>query len=184
MEDRQFKILKPFGADSSYAHIPSFVPWLIWSYDGNSKISDELFDERDKLVKINLGASLEDLHNRGGLDPVEFYLLWHGIDWHSTRTKQGVRDSISWLNRTVKKLEEYFSKKEEVPKIVQREILKYFSYQHLPLHLQSISQPFHKLAHDMETLLPQCDEKDKFFDELLKAKDCAVRAGIDLKPKT
>ena len=56
--------------------------------------------------------------------------------------------------------------------------LKFFKYDHLPLHLQMISKPFHDLASDMLSRLPDNRERQKFLDKLIEAKDCAVRANI------
>ncbi len=55
-------------------------------------------------------------------------------------------------------------------------ILKYFDFEHLPLHLQNASEPFHALAHGMEYNLPNGPEKSAGLRKLLEAKDCAVRA--------
>lgn len=57
-------------------------------------------------------------------------------------------------------------------------ILKYFTYEHLPEHLQAISKPFAVLAQDMNDKLPNGPEKDMMFRKILEAKDCAVRANL------
>jgi len=57
-------------------------------------------------------------------------------------------------------------------------LLQFFSYEHLPVHLQSISAPFCKLAFDMEVLLPRNPERTVMLRKLLEAKDCAVRARL------
>jgi hypothetical protein len=57
-------------------------------------------------------------------------------------------------------------------------LTQFFSYAHLPDHLQAISRPFHILAHDMDRLLPDNSEKDTALRKLLEAKDCAVRAVL------
>lgn len=57
-------------------------------------------------------------------------------------------------------------------------ILRYFSYTHLPLHLQVISEPFHLLAHDMAGRLDG-PELTVGLRKLLEAKDCMVRAALD-----
>lgn len=57
-------------------------------------------------------------------------------------------------------------------------MLKYFNYDHLPEQLQLTSRPFHVLAKSMDKALPDGDQKDKFFQKLLEAKDCAVRAQL------
>jgi ferritin-like protein len=59
-------------------------------------------------------------------------------------------------------------------------ILRYFAYTHLPLKLQDISAPFASLAAKMEATLPDGPEKSAGLRKLLEAKDCAVRAALDL----
>lgn len=57
-------------------------------------------------------------------------------------------------------------------------LLQFFSYSHLPEHLQKVSQPFGELALHLDAALPSNTEKDEAFRKLLEAKDCAVRALI------
>lgn len=56
-------------------------------------------------------------------------------------------------------------------------ILKFFSYAHLPKHLQERSEPFAKLADEL-AFGPQNDETAAALRKLLEAKDCAVRAWL------
>ena len=56
--------------------------------------------------------------------------------------------------------------------------IKYFTYAHLPPHLQGISKPMHELAHYMEQILPDGPEKSAGMRKLLEAKDCFVRANL------
>ena len=70
------------------------------------------------------------------------------------------------------------------------DILRYFEYQHLPPHLQEISQHFHWLAHALVGQAPTHDasthiqfhlegpELDVALRKLLEAKDAAVRAAL------
>jgi len=61
---------------------------------------------------------------------------------------------------------------------VEREhILQFFAYSHLPVHLQSVSQPFASLA-DAVMLLPRNPERTVALRKLLEAKDAAVRAAL------
>lgn len=60
-------------------------------------------------------------------------------------------------------------------------ILRYFEYAHLPEKLQAISKPFCDLAHQMALDLPYCPETSAGLRHLLQAKDCAVRAALDLE---
>lgn len=58
-------------------------------------------------------------------------------------------------------------------------MLKYFKYDHLPPHLQSVSKPFGELAKKLCENLRSTPERTIALRKLLEAKDCAVRAFID-----
>ena len=79
----------------------------------------------------------------------------------------------------------YELNKEEAFKLLKEKImrpdhpmLQHFKFDHLPDKLQITSQPFYELAKKMDRSLPDGDQKDKFFQKLLEAKDCAVRAQL------
>lgn len=57
-------------------------------------------------------------------------------------------------------------------------ILKYFAYKHLPEHLQKISKPLGELAKQMDEMVPEGPEKAAGLRKLLEAKDCFVRANL------
>lgn len=57
-------------------------------------------------------------------------------------------------------------------------MMQFFVYQHLPHHLQVISQPFRDLAAEMVVMLPRNPERTVMLRKLLEAKDCAVRAQV------
>lgn len=57
-------------------------------------------------------------------------------------------------------------------------ILQFFGYEHLPPHLQNVSQVFHDLAEDLAKGLPRNAERTVALRKLLEAKDAAVRAAI------
>jgi hypothetical protein len=57
-------------------------------------------------------------------------------------------------------------------------ILAYFSWQHLPKHLQVVSHRCAELAHYMDASLPDSAEKSAGLRKLLEAKDCFVRAQM------
>jgi hypothetical protein len=59
---------------------------------------------------------------------------------------------------------------------------KYFAFAHLPQHLQLVSQPLSQLAALLEELLPGGPEKSAGMRKLLEAKDCFVRAALELPP--
>ncbi|WP_406720407.1 MULTISPECIES: hypothetical protein [Thioclava] len=58
-------------------------------------------------------------------------------------------------------------------------IMKYFTYKHLPEHLQEVSRPFGILAEAMDGTLPDGPEKSAGLRKLLEAKDCLVRAALE-----
>ena len=60
-------------------------------------------------------------------------------------------------------------------------ILRYFAYSHLPEKLQKISKPFGDLANQLDASLPHGPEKSAGLRKLLEAKDCMVRASLDVK---
>ena len=59
--------------------------------------------------------------------------------------------------------------------------IQFFSYEHLPEHLQEISKACYDLAHAMENQLPDGPEKSAGMRKLLEAKDCFVRALLENK---
>ena len=59
------------------------------------------------------------------------------------------------------------------------EIMKYFKYDHLPVHLQQVSKSCYDLAYEMNNVLPNGPEKSAGLRKLLEAKDCFVRSSLD-----
>lgn len=57
-------------------------------------------------------------------------------------------------------------------------ILQFFAYDHLPVHLQAVSQPFCTLAESIVSELPRNPERSTALRKLLEAKDAAVRARL------
>ena len=57
-------------------------------------------------------------------------------------------------------------------------MMQFFSWQHLPPHLQKISEPFHEMAMNIIVNIPPNPERAVALRKLLEAKDCAVRASI------
>jgi len=55
-------------------------------------------------------------------------------------------------------------------------IMQFFTYQHLPPHLQEVSAPFGVLAGRIVRMLPRNPERTVALRKLLESKDCAVRA--------
>jgi hypothetical protein len=62
--------------------------------------------------------------------------------------------------------------------MTQKSILEYFSYQHLPAHLQDISKPFCDLARLVESTGNDPRETAVALRKLLEAKDAAVRSAL------
>lgn len=62
------------------------------------------------------------------------------------------------------------------PAIVQ--VLKFFTYSHLPAHLALISKPFADLANQVAERAPENQETTVALRKLLEAKDAAVRAAL------
>lgn len=56
---------------------------------------------------------------------------------------------------------------------------RYFTYAHLPEHLQAISKPIADLQQMMDERLPDGPEKSAGMRKLLEAKDCFVRAALN-----
>lgn len=55
-------------------------------------------------------------------------------------------------------------------------IMQFFSYSHLPPHLQEVSRPFGEMAERVVATLPRNPERTVALRKLLEAKDAAVRA--------
>lgn len=57
-------------------------------------------------------------------------------------------------------------------------IMRFFSYSHLPDHLQETSRRFAELADWIESTIPNGPEKTVALRKLLEGKDAAVRARL------
>ena len=60
-------------------------------------------------------------------------------------------------------------------------IVAYFRFDHLPARLQSFSSPFASTALLMVQSLPRNPEVSTGLRKLLEAKDCFVRAALDVE---
>lgn len=58
------------------------------------------------------------------------------------------------------------------------EIMQFFTYEHLPAHLQTVSRPFCELAQKILEDLPCNPQRTQALNRLLESKDCAVRAVL------
>jgi hypothetical protein len=59
-------------------------------------------------------------------------------------------------------------------------MMRYFEYLHLPQKLQHVSRHFCTLADVVLNTVPDGPEKTACLRKLLEAKDCAVRAALDI----
>lgn len=57
-------------------------------------------------------------------------------------------------------------------------VLRFFSFTHLPSHLQEVSRPFADLARQVAERAPSNQETTVALRKLLEAKDAAVRAVL------
>lgn len=57
-------------------------------------------------------------------------------------------------------------------------VLQYFTYQHLPAHLQEVSKDFAELAQKIADRRPDSQETTIALRKLLESKDAAVRAAL------
>jgi hypothetical protein len=60
----------------------------------------------------------------------------------------------------------------------QEPMLQFFTFKHLPEHLQNTSAAFYSLAHEIVRELPRNPERTVALRKLLEAKDCAIRAAL------
>lgn len=60
------------------------------------------------------------------------------------------------------------------------QIMQHFSYGHLPKHLQEVSGPICDIAIHSDRTIKDCAEKSAGLRKLLEAKDCLVRAVIEM----
>ncbi|OKJ06818.1 hypothetical protein [Kitasatospora sp. CB01950] len=60
-----------------------------------------------------------------------------------------------------------------------QQLMRYFSWSHLPTHLQETSRACSQLAGHMVAVLPDGPELTAGLRKLLEAKDCFVRAALD-----
>ena len=61
------------------------------------------------------------------------------------------------------------------------QLLRFFEFDHLPEHLQQVSEPTAALAAKMAANLPDGPELTAGLRKLLEAKDCFVRAALDIR---
>lgn len=57
-------------------------------------------------------------------------------------------------------------------------VMQFFTYKHLPEHLQAISKPFCELAEWIVKDLPRNPQRTIALNKVMEAKDAAVRAAL------
>lgn len=57
--------------------------------------------------------------------------------------------------------------------------LNFFEYDHLPVPLQYVSKSYYNMAHGLNSILPDGEEKQVALRKLLESKDAAVRARLE-----
>ena len=62
-------------------------------------------------------------------------------------------------------------------------MMRWFEFAHLPEHLQDASRECFRLAYAMDVTLPEGAEKTAGLRKLLEAKDCFVRAKLEMKTR-
>lgn len=83
------------------------------------------------------------------------------------------------MDRTKDSLEKNVSVTEPTEQIhVVDHIEQFFTYAHLPEHLQKVSKPFCDLATVIVSALPRNPERTVALRKLLESKDAAVRAFL------
>ena len=65
---------------------------------------------------------------------------------------------------------------------MQEPIMQFFTYAHLPEHLQHVSKVFCDLAEHIRVNVPRNPERTVALRKLLEAKDAAVRAAVYVQP--
>lgn len=60
-----------------------------------------------------------------------------------------------------------------------KDVKSIFQYEHLPPHLQEVSKPFYEIAVKLVDKLPPSSVLDYTLNNLLTAKDNAVRLAVD-----
>lgn len=78
------------AGDKCHPETPNFVPW-------------DLIKDHQYQAKANHGdQSLEELHSRGGLDPLEFYAVYYNITVEAALKKKNRSSASLWLIELVK----------------------------------------------------------------------------------
>lgn len=60
----------------------------------------------------------------------------------------------------------------------QEHIMQFFTYEHLPEHLKTVSKPFCELAEFIVENVPRNQQRTIALNKVMEAKDAAVRAQL------
>lgn len=96
------------------------------------------------------------------------YDLGTDEEYHSWQPKEKLEDGYSL----------FADKTDPVNNEAPVGIMKFFTFSHLPPHLQEISEPICLLAQNMDLKLADGSEKLTGLRKLLEAKDCLVRSSL------
>jgi hypothetical protein len=92
-----------------------------------------------------------------------------------------MREAVDWTNCDAAPHGPFrgtFTAKPLKGELMKDRMLQFFTYDHLPPHLQAVSEPFCQLAEKIVETLPSNPERTVALRKLLEAKDCAARALI------
>jgi hypothetical protein len=157
---------------------PEHVKFLLQAYKGNKWPPRQMSEKQLATVspKMERGDVMSHLHYMAQeatkfVDDgdVERAMRWlgfiQGVAW-----VKGVSsiDELRRDNRT----------EDEAMHVTEEHIIQFFTYDHLPAHLQEISKPFALMAAEITTRLPQNPERTVALRKLLESKDAAVRARL------
>lgn len=136
---------------------------IIQANDSQPCDAGVVFVHGDRLVNLSVTDHNGNVHKRTSVT------LWQPGDT-ITHTDGGY---AVWMD---------YQQQQAQPKPQASTTAKYFAFAHLPVHLQLVSKPLGQLAELLEQLLPNGPEKSAGMRKLLEAKDCFVRAALDLPP--
>lgn len=154
-----------------------FKPQSIIEADANSGQACDAGVVRvfnDRLVNLSVTDHNGNVHKRTSVtlyQPGDNITHSNGgyCTWMDYQVKQALSEPIIG---TVESLERFASP-----------ILRFFESGHLPQYLQEIAECLQMAAEFLEDVLPDGPEKSTCLRKLLEAKDCAIRAALDMPPR-
>lgn len=127
-------------------------------------------DERWNLLnsvgdEINIKLEFKCFHRDGLFDESRRFAIYSDED------VQDLVDCLYFRNLDCYKVEDTYT-----GSLKENKIMKFFKYDHLPLHLQLVSKPFYDIANRLCKTMANNAEGVTALRKLLEAKDCAVRS--------